>query len=240
MNTSSPSTVAAPGTGASASAARDGRDTRWEAHRAARREDLLIKARGAIHRLGPAASMEEIAQQSGTSKSVFYRYFQDKAGLSQALGEFLLSGLQARMIEAARGARGGSAVVREMIGAYLAMVQRSPAIHEFVTTYSGLGWQRPEGDQRPTASLGLFADHVAALLIEASPELVLTPPGGAADGRPAPQQTTSYWARAVVGMVHSVAEKWSREYQQGIAPPRDVVVEHLCDWILVPLQPRVR
>ena len=71
------------------------------------------------------------------------------------------------------------------------------------------------------------------MLIEASPELRLSMREDAADSLRA--QSTSYWARAVVGMVHSVAEKWSREYQQGHAPPRGVVVEQLTRWILAPL-----
>lgn len=45
-----------------------------------------------------------------------------------------------------------------------------------------------------------------------------------------------YWARAVVGMVNSVTEKWSRANAQGDGPSREVVVSRLTQWILMPLQ----
>ncbi|MCP3424538.1 TetR/AcrR family transcriptional regulator [Rothia sp. AR01] len=217
---------------------RDGRSTRWAEHRAMRRIELLIKARGAIHQLGPAASMGEIAQLAGTSKSVFYRYFHDKQGLSQALGEFLLERLEGKISDAARRARDDRELVHGMVDAYLVMVQRSPAIHEFVTSYSGLGWSRTEESAAPTSSLGAFADHVASLLLqnftdsEASSSLLT---GTLEPGSPMRREGLSYWARAVVGMVHSVTEKWRHAQLEGEAPDRAVVVDCLTDWILAPV-----
>ena len=216
----------------------DGRSTRWAEHRALRRVELLIKARSAIHELGPAASMGEIAQLSGTSKSVFYRYFRDKQGLSQALGEFLLERLEDKIAEAARRARDDRQLVHGMVDAYLVMVQRSPAIHEFVTLYSGLGWSRVEGAAAPTSSLGAFADHVAGLLLqnfadsEASASLLT---GALPPESPMRREGLDYWARAVVGMVHSVTEKWRHAQLEGGAPERGVVVACLTDWILAPV-----
>lgn len=70
------------GSGPAASAAVDGRASRWQSHREERRRELIKSARKAVHALGSEASMEDIAAAAGTSKSVFYRYFGDKAGCS--------------------------------------------------------------------------------------------------------------------------------------------------------------
>ncbi|WP_165000965.1 TetR/AcrR family transcriptional regulator [Rothia uropygioeca] len=210
----------------------DGRVTRWDTHRRVRRRQLLREARKAIHKLGPQASMEEIAQHSGTSKSVFYRYFTDKAGLSQALGEFLLAGIEPKIAEAARSGSTPQDVVQRMIDVYLTMVQRSPAIHEFVTTQAGLGWTRAEDDENPTASLGHFADHMAILLLGSLRSI----PNGLNKTSIEDELVLDYWARAVVGMVNSVTDKWSRSNALGEGPPREIVVERLTQWILMPLQ----
>ena len=61
----------------------DGRSARWESHREERRRSLIKDSRSAVHRLGAAAPMEDIAAAAGTSKSVFYRYFGEKAGFSR-------------------------------------------------------------------------------------------------------------------------------------------------------------
>ncbi|WP_160319771.1 MULTISPECIES: TetR/AcrR family transcriptional regulator [Micrococcales] len=210
----------------------DGRATRWQNHRKVRRRQLLREARHAIHKIGPQASMEEIAQHSGTSKSVYYRYFTDKAGLSQALGEFLLAGLEQRIVEAAANGSSPSDTVHRMIDAYLVMVQRSPSIHEFVSSHAGLGWARPDEGDEPTASLGLFADHVAKVLLDSLHNVA----GELRGTELSDEVTQDYWARAVVGMVQSVTNKWSRAYVEGVAPPREQTVDQLTRWILMPLE----
>ena len=65
----------------------DGRSSRWQRHRAVRRIELITAARDAVAANGAALSMEEIATACGTSKSVFYRYFKDKAGVQKTLEE---------------------------------------------------------------------------------------------------------------------------------------------------------
>ena len=80
----------------------DGRSVRWEAHREERRRELIQAARRAIHHLGFDASMEDIAANAGTSKSVFYRYFGDKAGLRQAVGKVVIGQMQDTIMAAGR------------------------------------------------------------------------------------------------------------------------------------------
>ena len=123
----------------SASAARrrvDGRASRWQSHREERRRELIKSARKAVHALGSDASMEDIAAAAGTSKSVFYRYFGDKAGLQQAVGEVVLSQMQRRIQEAAQSAQTPREGLFAMVSAYLQMAETSPNVYTFVTRHA--------------------------------------------------------------------------------------------------------
>ena len=50
-----------------------------------RRAELLGAAERAIRRIGPHASMDEIAAEAGITKPILYSHFGDKAGLVTAL-----------------------------------------------------------------------------------------------------------------------------------------------------------
>jgi len=63
----------------------DGRDARWAEHRSSRRAELVRAARRAVHHRGPDLSMDDLAAEIGTSKSIIYRYFSDKSGLQGAV-----------------------------------------------------------------------------------------------------------------------------------------------------------
>lgn len=66
----------------------DGRSTRWDDHREARRAELVAAAVSAIDEHGPGASIAEIAASAGVSKPVLYRYFGDKDDLYRAVGQW--------------------------------------------------------------------------------------------------------------------------------------------------------
>jgi AcrR family transcriptional regulator len=64
----------------------DGRHSRWDEHREARRAELVAAAVAAIDEHGPSAGIAEIAASAGVSKPVLYRYFTDKDDLYRAVG----------------------------------------------------------------------------------------------------------------------------------------------------------
>lgn len=66
----------------------DGRSTRWDEHREARRAELVAAAVTAIDTHGSLASIAEIAASAGVSKPVLYRYFSDKDDLYRAVGQW--------------------------------------------------------------------------------------------------------------------------------------------------------
>lgn len=173
----------------------DGRATRWDSHRASRHAELVRAARRAVHHRGAGISMEEIAAEIGTSKSILYRYFTDKAGLQAAVGQAVLGGLR----DALEGAAGSAGRPRDrieaMVAVYLEMVEQSPHVYAFVT--------RPEAEAAAGALRGFVADTedmVAELLLPVLREL----PGGGGDD----VALARLWGAGFVGFVRAVAERW--------------------------------
>ena len=156
----------------------DGRSARWARHREERRAELLDVARHLIHERGPDVTMEDIAAASGTSKSIVYRYFDDKSHLQRALGRSILSTMHRKLLEEmhaleARVGREPDADERihAMIRAYVETAQRSPGVYRFVT--------------RPSDGLNHFLAAVSRLVATFLP-----------DGTPAPQ----VWAPGAGGV----------------------------------------
>ncbi|TGO05577.1 Transcriptional regulator, TetR family [Serinibacter arcticus] len=173
----------------------DGRSRRWDTHRAARRDDLTHAARRAVHHGGPELSMDEIATAIGTSKSIVYRYFNDRSGLQTAVGEAVMQDMGAALSEVSHRAHGPHEVVRAMVGVYLGMISSSPSVYAFVTR---------GGEAAGTAGpLSTLADDAAALLVPVLGD-VLEERGGNRDG-------ARMWAAGVIGFVRGAAEVWLAE-----------------------------
>src|SRR5215211_3734321 len=64
---------------------RDRRDSRWDEHRRTRREQLVEATLVAVGKHGAGVGMDEIAAEAGTSKTVVYRHFADRAELYVAV-----------------------------------------------------------------------------------------------------------------------------------------------------------
>ncbi|MCG7308718.1 TetR/AcrR family transcriptional regulator [Brachybacterium sp. ACRRE] len=209
----SPSAASPSTDSPSASAESDGRTARWARHREQRRADLLDVARHLIHERGPDVTMEEIASASGTSKSIIYRYFSDKAHLQRALGLHILSAMQKRLTEEVRelassaasaGERGVSPEdhLRAMISTYVDTAQRSPHVYAFVT--------------RPSDGLNHFLDSATRLAAAALPA-----------GHPAP----GIWAAGAVGFVERAVDRWMRG-EDDSRPSADDLSDHLVTWLM--------
>ncbi|MDN5900856.1 MAG: TetR/AcrR family transcriptional regulator, partial [Brachybacterium sp.] len=164
----------------------DGRSARWARHREERRAELLDVARHLIHEQGPDVTMEDIAAASGTSKSIVYRYFEDKAHLQRALGRSILSTMHAKLLEEMHSLEadvgreaGADERIHAMIRAYVETAQRSPGVYRFVT--------------RPSDGLNHFLAAVSRLVATFLPADI-----------PAPQ----VWAHGAVGFVERAVDTW--------------------------------
>lgn len=175
---------------------RDGRDSRWEAHRARRRRQLVEAALKAIRRHGAGVGMDEIAAQAGTSKTVLYRHLGDRAGLYgavvQAVDENVLTDLEAAQQQ------GVDVVSRieAMVRSYLSLVQRDPEIYRFVMTRP---LETTEGD--PDDPVHRITDRVSEQIAAAiRTHLVDTGRGAEAD------TLALAWGHGIVGLVRASAD----------------------------------
>jgi len=224
QDTHLPLTVALP-----SPASPDGRSARWQSHREERRRELIRQARRAVHALGSDASMEDIASAAGTSKSVFYRYFGDKAGLQQAVGEVVLRQMQHRIQEAAQSALTPREGLLAMVSAYLQMADTSPNVYTFVTSYAPAD---PSGAPHPAAAggpLGHFFDAIA--------DMIATPMRSHLGG--ATETLIGYWPKAAIGLVRNAGEQWLGTPDSPTKPDQESMARQITAWLCVGIAPEL-
>ena len=197
----------------------DGRNSRWQRHRARRRTELITAARDAVAAHGAASSMEEIATACGTSKSVFYRYFKDKAGLQAAMGEYFVTRMRRRMVAAASEADTFAAMIHALVSEYLRSVEGSGEVYRFVVT-------APD-DQDST--IARFVDSVRDLLMEQHVRL-----HGDQD---LPAGVLQCWAASTVGMVRGAGEAWLAQGELPGRPDRHTMSRIITTWAVEGLRP---
>jgi AcrR family transcriptional regulator len=190
---------------------RDRRDSRWDEHRRARREQLVDATLAAVGRHGAGVGMEEIAAQAGTSKTVVYRHFADRGELHVAVCARVAEQLTRKL----REAMGSSDHPRQMVAAavdtYLAFLEADPEVYRFVVTHSPIGTDG--GD--PISNLSdLVGAEVGALV--------------AGFLRRAGQDTApaAPWGHGVIGLVRAAADWWLRAERP---MPRAQLATHLTD-----------
>lgn len=226
--------------------AADGRSSRWARHRAQRRIELIRTARSAVDELGAQASMDEIASACKTSKSVYYRYFGDKAGLQRAVGEYTVTRMRDRLEEAARAAGSFEDSVEAMVAEYLLSIERSASVYRFVVALSpdpGRARhdrhraERARGERKDGADDGgerrliqEFTESVSGLLAEA--HVRHTPAE-----RRLEEPVLSYWAASTIGMVRGAGEAWMNTPADTPRPSRERMTELIVGWAVDGLRP---
>ncbi|PFG35082.1 TetR/AcrR family transcriptional regulator [Sanguibacter antarcticus] len=185
--------------------ATDGRSTRWDDHRAARRIALVRAARKAVHQMGPEVSMDEIATFAKTSKSIVYRYFVDKPGLQLAVGEAVVEQMSVALSEAAQLATTPRAALESMVAVYLEMIAHSPNVYYFVTrTAPGLPF------------------------LESMNEIVAVP---FAQEMNADAVDAAAWGAGAVGFIRGSGEWWLLNRTEPGAPTREELTDRVTAWL---------
>ncbi|WP_324649352.1 TetR/AcrR family transcriptional regulator [Georgenia sp. H159] len=210
----------------------DGRDARWAAHRSSRRAELVRAARRAVHHRGPDLSMDDLAAEIGTSKSIIYRYFTDKSGLQGAVGAAVIEDLRAALGEVSGRVTRPRDRIAAMVDVYLGIVESSAGVYAFVT--------QPEA----TATAGALRGFVAEIEdIVAEALLPVLRHGGAEHATD--RALAALWGAGVVGHVRSVAERWIAARGADASAPgaaddgegqvaamdRSELAAHITDWL---------
>ncbi|TNM61176.1 TetR/AcrR family transcriptional regulator [Streptomyces sp. NP160] len=202
-----------------AAAPADGRSTRWEAHRRARREELVQAALRAITQHGPGVGVDEIAAAAGTSKTALYRHFADKEQLYLAVADRVSRRILRDLVAAAAQHDRPRAALGAVIATYLRLVEHDPDVYWFVTRGAG---------SMATSSSGGAADPLAGLTQAVSAEFARSI---ARQLRTAglDAATAEPWAHGLVGMVRAAADHWMSAPvpDGGRRTPADVLAEQL-------------
>ena len=202
----------------------DGRSTRWDTHREARRLELTHAARRMVHRRGPDVSMDDIAADLGTSKSILYRYFTDKVGLQNAVGEAVVGAIGASLRAAVENAPTPRAALHGMIDAYLAMIEHSPSVYYFVTRNTAIANAvavPAQGDAARSAPLSSFLGSITAVVAEPFAQAV-----GSDD-----QLDVEAWAAGAVGFISGTGEWWLARLGEPGTPDREHIATRITAWL---------
>ena len=180
--------------------------TRGEAWKSDRRARLLDAADRAIRRLGPQASMDDIAAEAGISKVVLYRYFGDKGSLFAALARRYVDELLPELRAALAGPGTGPERLQATIEAYVSFIDAHREAYEFLMRRA----VREEGRAQETITdfMRLVAHEVADAMTGEISQLGIGP---------IPPEP---WAHGLVGMVHMATDWWLEQQDM----PRDTLV----------------
>jgi AcrR family transcriptional regulator len=105
-----------------------------------RRAELLDAAERAIRRVGPKASMDEIAAEAGITKPILYAHFGDKAGLVQALAGRVARRLNRTVTDALTRSGEPRDVVASTIEAFCTFIEDETELYRFLVQSAGTTW----------------------------------------------------------------------------------------------------
>jgi AcrR family transcriptional regulator len=171
-----------------------------------KRQRLLEAAIGVVRREGPAVSMSEIAHEAGVTKPIVYRAFGDREGLTKAIADRFADELAQSLQRAIEQAPNDRERVSRAIDAYLAFIEREPAIIRFLITRS------LETVEETGVAMSGFVRRMGNLITQAI--------GEAMRERGLDSGIAEPWAFSIVGAVHMAGDWWLERRTM----PRDELV----------------
>ncbi len=173
----------------------DGRSSRWAAHRATRREELIDAAIAAVSEHGAGVGMDQIAAAANTSKPVIYRYFADKTDLYRAVSQRVVTDVLTSLVQVMAGEPPARELIHAGIDAYLGLLEENPELYRFVAQHPLVG-DAPAG----TAQVVDFSTVVAELLTQQLETQLRASGLDPSFAQP--------WGTAIVGFISAASTWW--------------------------------
>lgn len=154
--------------------------------------------------------MDEFAGAMGTSKSIVYRYFTDKAGLQAAVTELVLEEMAEAFEAAARSQADPRLRLREMVATYVTMLDSSPDVYRFITRSDG-GTDLSEF----LSAISAYVQRPLADSLEANgqdPHLAVT------------------WSAGTVGFVRGIGDSWLAADAEARTDPQ-TMADLITNWL---------
>ena len=179
----------------------DGRHSRWDAHREARRNELIEAAIVAVRDYGHTVGMDQIAAVAHTSKPVIYRYFSDKADLYNAVGQQMAAHLQRMITKAVSRATDTRGRLRAAIDAYLGVLDETPELYQFVVLFPVRHRHTRRGHTAPGGELlGDFVEVIGRLITAQLAQDL--------ERRGLDPKLASPWGESMMGFVRAAGDWW--------------------------------
>ncbi|KAA0017672.1 TetR/AcrR family transcriptional regulator [Antrihabitans cavernicola] len=201
----------------------DGRTTRWDDHKAARKDRILEAAIDAINDGGSDIPVQEIADRAGLPRSVIYRIFKDRSDLDEQLRARIVDRLMAEVTPALtpRGTVGES--IGRAVETYVGWIVDYPGLHQFLGT--GSASRRTTGSRVVTGTKTAIGVDLAGLF-----DAMLA-------GRPQHAETAETLAFALLGLVDATVNRWlvspgPRLSSNGLAAFLETSIWHVLDGAL--------
>jgi AcrR family transcriptional regulator len=111
----------------------DGRQRRWDQHKAERRRVVLAAALEVIEEAGPGEDVhvQQIADRAGLSRTVLYRHFADRADLDRAIQGEIVDLVWGEIVPVLSLDGTPVEVIRRIVAAYTGWAIEHPALHRF-------------------------------------------------------------------------------------------------------------
>ena len=188
----------------------DGRTTRWAGHREQRRAAFVAAAVDVIERVGPQATVDQIAGELDVTRQALYRQFDDRADLDAAIALEAADQLVAAVLPHLDLSGDIATSVRSGLLAYVGYVEQHLSLYRFVRAHEASGAVERAKDSLRSKVAAVARDYLVAT--------------GTAD--PA---VAEVFATGVVGMADAVVGRWL-DAPAGLT--RDAMVDNLVQMVL--------
>ncbi|RMI33466.1 TetR/AcrR family transcriptional regulator [Nocardia stercoris] len=172
----------------------DGRASRWDDHKADRREQILRAAVAAVGAHGPEVGVQEIAERAGVPRSVVYRLFKDRADLDEHLRLRILDDLMAHLAPTLTPEGTVRDAIARAVDTYIGWIVANPQLHHFLGMGSASSPAR--GARSVTDTKTAIGVQIAEMLDSVFGKLGLQ------------TEAAESLAFALVGMVDSSINRW--------------------------------